>query len=152
MNTRNNIFLHTLFSILLIALSIASLAVSYGFAGSILFRYLLSFLLFFWGVRGCNFAVRAFLAKSQCPTEISGETTPWKQGFAIGVLERFLIITIVLLGRYEAIGWIVAAKALARHEIKGESSISAECFLIGTLSSFSFALLSGLLIRSVSQV
>jgi len=128
MNTRNNIFLNTLFSILLLALSIVSLFVSYTFAHSIWFRYLLSLLLFFWGVRGCNFAVRGFLANSQCPTEISGETTPGRQGFAIGVLERFLIITIVLLGRYEAVGWIVAAKALARHEIKGESSISAECF------------------------
>ncbi len=152
MSNQTKTTLKRLFSVLLIALALALVLVPFSFTNSIWFRYLIAFLLFFWGVRGCNFAVRGILSQSQCPTELSAETAPGRQGFAIGVLERFLIITIMLLGRYEAIGWLVAAKALARHEIKKDNNISAECFLIGTLSSFSFALLAGLLIKFVLGV
>jgi hypothetical protein len=68
------------------------------------------------------------------------------RGRAIGALERALTLTLVLLGEYTAVGWIIAAKSLARFK-QLEDREFAEYFLVGTLSSFLLALLVGLGIR-----
>lgn len=64
------------------------------------------------------------------------------RGRAIGVLERALALTLVLLGQYGALGLIVAAKALARFKALEEREF-AEYFLIGTLASLALALGGG---------
>lgn len=62
------------------------------------------------------------------------------RGRIIGILERGLAVTLVLLGEYGALGLIVAAKAIAR--FRGlEDRDFAEYFLIGTLASLLHALL-----------
>jgi hypothetical protein len=68
------------------------------------------------------------------------------RGRAVGSLERALTLTLVLLGEYTAVGWIIAAKSLARFK-QLEDREFAEYFLVGTLSSFLLALLVGLGIR-----
>jgi hypothetical protein len=68
------------------------------------------------------------------------------RGRAVGALERALTLTLVLLGEYTAVGWIIAAKSLARFK-QLEDREFAEYFLVGTLSSFLLALLAGLGIR-----
>ncbi len=68
------------------------------------------------------------------------------RGRTIGALERALALTLVLLGEYAAVGWIIAAKALARFKALEDREF-AEYFLIGTLASFLLALLAGLGIR-----
>jgi hypothetical protein len=60
----------------------------------------------------------------------------------IGRLERFLILTFVLFKQYEAIGLLVAAKSIFRFS---ESRKVGEYILIGTLLSFSIAILVGLI-------
>src|SRR5437667_11702818 len=62
------------------------------------------------------------------------------RGRAIGALERALALTLGLLGDYSAVGWIIAAKALARFRALEDREF-AEYFLIGTLASFLLALL-----------
>lgn len=64
------------------------------------------------------------------------------RGRTIGVLERALALTLVLLGQYGALGLIVAAKALARFKALEDRDF-AEYFLIGTLASLLLALLGG---------
>lgn len=65
-------------------------------------------------------------------------------GAAIGCLERFLALTFVLVGQYEALAVIVAAKSIARfQELKCREF--AEYYLIGTLSSILLAMLIGIL-------
>jgi hypothetical protein len=64
------------------------------------------------------------------------------RGRIIGVLERALALTLVLLGQFGALGLIVAAKALARFRAL-ENRDFAEYFLIGTLASLLHALLVG---------
>jgi len=59
----------------------------------------------------------------------------------IGRLERFLILTFVLLKQYEAIGLLVAAKSIFRFS---ESRNVGEYILIGTLISFTIAIIVGL--------
>ncbi len=65
-----------------------------------------------------------------------------KAGRWIGRLERFLILTFVLLNQYEAIGLLVAAKSIFRFS---ESRKVGEYVLIGTLLSFTIAILVGLI-------
>jgi hypothetical protein len=64
-----------------------------------------------------------------------------KAGRWIGMLERFLILTFVLLQQYAAIGLLVAAKSIFRFS---ESRKTGEYILIGTLISFVIAIVVGL--------
>lgn len=69
-------------------------------------------------------------------------------GKYIGWIERGLILTFVVGGYGDAIGFLIAAKALARYpEIKAdEKGHFAEYFLVGTLTSVGLALLGGLVV------
>src|SRR5438132_11778342 len=69
------------------------------------------------------------------------------RGRAIGALERALALTLVLLGEYGAVGWIIAAKSLARFKALEERGF-AEYFLIGTPGSFLLAVLAGVGLRA----
>jgi hypothetical protein len=63
-------------------------------------------------------------------------------GLYIGWLERFLVITALLLQSPATVGLILTAKSIARYpEFKSERF--AEYFLIGTLLSISIAILGG---------
>jgi|SRR5690554_3654443 hypothetical protein len=59
-------------------------------------------------------------------------------GQYIGVLERIVIAAAILIGRFELIGFLIAAKSIIRHNSKKDRSFS-EYFLIGTLTSFLWA-------------
>jgi hypothetical protein len=70
-----------------------------------------------------------------------------KAGRYLGILERSLILAAVLMGKFEFIGFIVAATSIARYpEIKRGSDLG-KYFLIGTLISISIAFFGGLLLR-----
>lgn len=60
----------------------------------------------------------------------------------IGWLERFLILTFILLKQYAAIGLLVTAKSIFRFS---ESRKVGEYVLIGTLLSFTIAVIVGLI-------
>jgi len=64
-------------------------------------------------------------------------------GTQIGILERIITLTFVLLGEYTAIALIFTAKSIARFEELKDRQF-AEYYLIGTLSSILFALVIGL--------
>jgi hypothetical protein len=70
------------------------------------------------------------------------------RGRTIGVLERALALTFVLLGQYGALGLVVAAKSLARFKALEDREF-AEYFLIGTLGSLLLALLGGVALRAL---
>lgn len=65
-------------------------------------------------------------------------------GKLIGTLERWLILTFLLIGRYEVIGFLIAAKSIIRFGEKDKDQ--TEYFLAGTLLSISIAVLCGLLL------
>ncbi len=69
-----------------------------------------------------------------------------KAGLWIGRLERILILTFVLINRFEAIGFLIAAKSIFRFgEItNSEDRKIAEYILIGTLLSVVFAIFFGI--------
>lgn len=64
----------------------------------------------------------------------------------IGYFERILVMTFMLLGSYEAIGFLMAAKSIFRFgELKEKSEIKrTEYVLLGTLMSFTIAVIVAL--------
>lgn len=69
-------------------------------------------------------------------------------GMYIGWLERFLVLTALLLHSPATVGLIIAAKSIARYpEFKDEQF--AEYFLIGTLLSISIAIFGGVALQKV---
>ncbi|HYU50740.1 MAG TPA: DUF3307 domain-containing protein [Candidatus Limnocylindria bacterium] len=75
---------------------------------------------------------------------VSRAPSPARIGATIGVLERLLIVAFVLTGAQAAIGFVVAAKTLARFKQLDDRQF-AEYYLLGTLASVSVALGTGLL-------
>lgn len=72
-------------------------------------------------------------------------------GRYIGMLERILILTFVLMNQFSAIGFLVAAKSVLRFgDIRDSlNRKGAEYILIGTMISFTAAIFAGLLAQWV---
>jgi hypothetical protein len=77
---------------------------------------------------------------------IAVSATELARGRMIGVLERAVALTLVLLGQFGALGLLIAAKALARFRALDDRDF-AEYFLIGTLASLLQALVVGVGVR-----
>ena len=69
-------------------------------------------------------------------------------GHLIGILERLILVTLVWQGEWGAIGFVLAAKSVARFKELEERPF-AEIYLVGTLTSFLVAGALGLFLRSV---
>jgi len=80
---------------------------------------------------------------------LSSEKKPGieRAGRYIGIVERSLVLTAVLFGKMEFIGYIFAAKSIARYPEMKEGSHFAEYYLIGTLTSIAIAFFGGLLLK-----
>ncbi|MCK9343596.1 MAG: DUF3307 domain-containing protein [Massilibacteroides sp.] len=65
-------------------------------------------------------------------------------GLLIGNLERTLTLILVVIGHYEVVGFIIAAKSILR--FKESDTAKTEYVLVGTLLSYSVALIGGLII------
>ncbi|SMO43956.1 DUF3307 domain-containing protein [Solitalea koreensis] len=65
----------------------------------------------------------------------------------IGIFERIMVLTFVLMQQYEGIGFLIAAKSILRYsdqdEDKNKARKQTEYVLIGTLISFSLSILLG---------
>ncbi len=74
-------------------------------------------------------------------------------GRYIGIFERILVLTFILTSNFAAIGFLIAAKSILRFSDKSESGArkQTEYVLIGTLMSFSFTILLGLLVYYLLQ-
>lgn len=108
-------------------------------------------------VSGAIFATRAgdfatgllvtgVAARGPLPTEgIPGA------GRVIGLLERGLTYTFILLGQFEAVGFLLAAKSILRFGAIREDRAASEYVLIGSLASFGWAILTGYAIRTLLE-
>jgi hypothetical protein len=63
-------------------------------------------------------------------------------GRVIGLLERGLIFTLVLVGQPAGIGFLIAAKSILRFESTSRDQRAGEYVIIGTLASFGWALVA----------
>ncbi|MCS7215970.1 MAG: hypothetical protein N2042_02570 [Thermodesulfovibrio sp.] len=74
-----------------------------------------------------------------------------KAGMIIGILERAIILTFILLEEYTAVGIVLTAKSIARFEELKDREFS-EYYLIGTLSSFFFSIICGIILKEILYV
>ncbi|OAA90943.1 DUF3307 domain-containing protein [Clostridium ljungdahlii] len=66
----------------------------------------------------------------------------------IGIFERFIIITLVINGAYQAIAFIFTAKSIARFR-ELEEKYFAQYYLVGTLFSTSLGILGGIFLKYI---
>ncbi len=66
-------------------------------------------------------------------------------GKLIGIIERFLVLTFVIINQFEAVGFLIAAKSILR--FKDDNTIKTEYVLIGTMLSFGIAIALGIIIN-----
>ncbi len=106
-----------------------------------------SFLLILIGYMLCTNPLSYLIDKAtkRWQNEVSKDDTLLNAGKWIGISERILTLTFVLIDKYEPIGFLLAAKSILR--FKETDSKKSEYVLIGTLLSFGFSVLIGLIIK-----
>lgn len=72
---------------------------------------------------------------------------PARIGATIGALERLLIVALVLVNAEAAVGFVIAAKTIARFKQLDDRGF-AEYYLLGTLASVSVAIASAIIARA----
>ena len=87
--------------------------------------------------RGGGTAARA--GRIEPPPVHAPTAAPAQVGATIGILERILIVVFVLASAEAAIGFVVAAKTLARFRLLDDRDF-AEYYLLGTLASVAVAI------------
>lgn len=87
--------------------------------------------------------VSKILKKIDANTESCSSSGLKGAGKLIGMLERILSVTFVYLNVPTAIAFIIAAKTIVRFESTKDRRF-AEYFLVGTLSSVTFAVVTGI--------
>ncbi len=95
-------------------------------------------------MKPANILIKLILEKYQVGESESCDNIK-NAGALIGNLERILTIVFVLLGQFEAIGFIVAAKSILR--FKDTDTAKTEYVLAGTFLSFGIAILCGLMTK-----
>jgi len=90
-----------------------------------------------------HYVVRAIL--KLCPLSDASSTDAGlkRAGAVIGIIERIFVMTLVLLGQYATIAFVFAAKSIVRFG-EAKDRKFAEYYLIGTMTSILFALLTGI--------
>ena len=84
------------------------------------------------------------------PASPNNQSLP-NAGQWIGYIERILILTFVLIGSIEGVGFLLAAKSVFRFgELNKAREIrTTEYVLIGTLASFTIAILTGIAVSNI---
>ena len=126
-----------LFSLFLVAMPLSLGALTTKFSG-IGYQQIIGLAGFIASVRGAGFII-ALITKEM--TRLNNLKLDGLQngGVLIGQLERGLIFLLLLTGRPESIGFLIAAKSILRFE-ESKKLKHAEYILIGTLLSFSAAI------------
>ena len=94
-------------------------------------------------MRAGGFAVGLLMAPfaARLPPKIKAESLTGA-GAAIGLMERGLIFTLVLVGQAEGVGLLIAAKSILRFGAVKDDRALSEYVIIGTLASFGWALVA----------
>lgn len=105
-------------------------------------KVLLWIVAFAFCLRPANFIIQNIFKEAKISIPDSGkEQSLPNAGRVIGNVERMLALVFVMLGQYEAIGFLLAAKSLLR--FRETDTVKSEYVLVGTLLSFGIAILLG---------
>ncbi|MFN8177489.1 MAG: DUF3307 domain-containing protein [bacterium] len=97
-----------------------------------------------FNVNGMSAVVMSVLARCRLAQRDGGPSA----GRLIGILERMFALTLVLLDHWEALGFLAAAKSLARFKELDERR-RAEYYLVGTLASLLGATATAILLKAL---
>lgn len=76
-----------------------------------------------------------------------------RAGMWIGLFERFLILTFILIDQYTAVGLLIAAKSILRfNDHERNTQKKTEYVLIGTLMSYATSVLLGWALRALLDI
>ncbi len=100
--------------------------------------------------KGGTAVVRKLLARypQVLPATTEVGRGEYAMGRTIGVLERFVVFTLVLFGQWGALGFVIAAKSIARFK-ELENQSFADYYLMGTLASVFSAIVAGVIVSAV---
>ncbi len=121
---------------------ISSVFTTIGISASTAFSWLLVFLLI-W--KPANITIKK-LIKIHKPDNNQIGNEEIKTGSFIGLLERIIIIILLSINQYSAIGLVLTAKSIARYKRIAEEQAFAEYYLLGTLLSTITVLVSYILV------
>ncbi|MGM0580214.1 MAG: DUF3307 domain-containing protein [Bacteroidota bacterium] len=110
---------------------------------------MLSIILLTYGV---SVFIKVIMSKWDLP-EDSDKDSLSKAGKYIGILERLFVFSFVVMQEWQAIGFLIAAKSVFRFGdlSRAKDRKLTEYILIGTLLSFGFAILIGLIYKNISN-
>jgi hypothetical protein len=96
--------------------------------------------------------IKVIMSKWDLP-EDSDKDSLSKAGKYIGILERLFVFSFVIMQEWQAIGFLIAAKSVFRFGdlSRAKDRKLTEYILIGTLLSFGFAILIGLIYKNISH-
>ncbi len=92
-----------------------------------------------------------FLSDSEAEESTNGGGKEYNVGRVIGNLERALLLIFTIAGNYAAIGFVIAAKSVARFKDLEDHNF-AEYYLVGTLISTFIAIITGLVVLNVEKL
>lgn len=95
-------------------------------------------------LKPANIFIRECFRAAQVP--MVGDDELPNAGKLIGILERILTLTFIIIGQFQAVGLLIAAKSILRY--KDSETPKTEYVLIGTMLSFGVAIMLGILINS----
>lgn len=109
-------------------------------------KVLLWIVAFVFCLHPANFFIQNIFKDARISIPDSGkEMSLPNAGRVIGNVERMLTMVFVMLGQFEAIGFLLAAKSLLR--FRETDTVKSEYVLVGTLLSFGIAILVGVAVK-----
>lgn len=96
-------------------------------------------------LKPANFFIREVFSATQI--EVTSDNELPNAGKVIGILERLLTLTFIVIDQYEAVGFLIAAKSILRY--RDEETLKTEYVLIGTMLSFGIAVVLGIITNAI---
>lgn len=110
---------------------------------SINFKYLLIVTGYLVCLKPANIFIREVFKVTEI--QVSSDNEMPNAGKVIGVLERILTLTFIIVLQYSAVGFLIAAKSILRYG--NNETLKTEYVLIGTMLSFGIAVIAGIIIN-----
>jgi hypothetical protein len=108
------------------------------------YTYIIISYLICW--KPANILIREVFYFNELPMEDDKVAWP-NSSKLVGILERFLILTFILIDQFEVVGFLLAAKSVLWY--RENPGVKTGYVLIGTMLSFGIAVLLGILVNSL---
>ncbi len=105
------------------------------------FKYLLVITAYLVCLKPANIFIKEVFKATEI--QVSSDNEMPNAGKVIGVLERILTLTFIIVSQYSAVGFLIAAKSILRYG--NNETLKTEYVLIGTMLSFGIAVITGII-------